>query len=351
MALLGRDFIFAFHRKDGPLGLQLRLLDGDQIVVTGVSGQLKKEVERRRQSGSLIVGQRVVLVGDLVLAVNGQSHFETVCNELRAAKALYFVIRRHAAALDLDLEGRRPDASSAVPAQSTADDLPPPPWAAMADMPAASSSVTVQSTEDDLRAPWAAAAQAPATSSTAPAQMSSPWVATTEAPAASSSVTVQSTLDDLRAPWAAAAQAPATSSTAPAQMSSPWVATSEAPVPAPSTADDPPAPWEVMAEAPAASSTMPTQSTADDSPAPWEVMAEAPAKEETTLSTMASETDDPLSQQMFGWEQRAPGEWFHPTTQESFNEGDSNSGWTKYLDENTCKPWFWHEATGRFFFA
>lgn len=282
MAFLGRDFIFAFHRKDGPLGLQLRLLDGDQIVVTGVSGQLKKEVERRRQSGSLIVGQRVVLVGDLVLAVNGQSHFEAVCNELRVEKALYFVVRRHAAALDLDLDAMRPAASSAVPAQSTADDLPPPPWAATAEMPAASSAV--QSTEDDLRAPWAAAAQAPAASSTVPAQ---------------------------------------------------------------STVDDSPAPWEVMAEAPAASSTVPAQSTA----APWEVMAEAPSKEETTLSTMASETDDPLSQQMLGWEQRAPGEWFHPSTQESFNEGDSNSGWTKYLDENTCKPWFWHEATGRFFFA
>eukprot|EP00439_Symbiodinium_sp_Y106_P077734 s2522_g16.t1 len=201
----------------------------------------------RRQSGSLIVGQRVVLVGDLVLAVNGQSHFEAVCNELRVEKALYFVVRRHAAALDLDLDAMRPAASSAVPAQSTADDLPPPPWAATAEMPAASSAV--QSTEDDLRAPWAAAAQAPAASSTVPAQ---------------------------------------------------------------STVDDSPAPWEVMAEAPAASSTVPAQSTA----APWEVMAEAPSKEETTLSTMASETDDPLSQQMLGWEQRAPGEWFHPSTQE-----------------------------------
>lgn len=274
MAFVGTDFIFAFNKKDGALGLKLRLLD-DQIVVIGVSGQLEEEVVRRRQSGSQILGQRVVLVGDLVLAVNGQRQFEAISQELRTAKELYFVIRRHAAACDLDLDAMRPAPSSEVPLHSTADDLPAPPWAATAE-PASSSAVPAQSAAEGSLAPaWAAVAEAPTASSAVPA-------------------------NDLPAP--------------------PWAATAEA-----------------TAEAPATSSAAPAQSTSADFPA-------SPLEE-------ASGTDDPPSQQMLGWYQRAPGQWFHPSTQESFNEGDPNSGWTQYLDEGMSKPWFWHDATQRFFFS
>ncbi|OLP86953.1 hypothetical protein AK812_SmicGene31880 [Symbiodinium microadriaticum] len=301
MAFVGTDFIFAFNKKDGALGLKLRLLD-DQIVVIGVSGQLEEEVVRHAKRAYSEVVKTAQAAGvemdtprdkcdflqskvkrfpkialpdpfpssSEVLAVNGQQQFEAISQELRTAKELYFVIRRHAAACDLDLDAMRPAPSSEVPLHSTADDLPAPPWAATAE-PASSSAVPAQSAAEGSLAPaWAAVAEAPTASSAVPA-------------------------DDLPAP-----------------------------------------PWAATAEAPATSSAAPAQSTSADFPA--------------SPLGQPSETDDPPSQQMLGWYQRAPGQWFHPSTQESFNEGDPNSGWTQYLDEGTSKPWFWHDATQRFFF-